>query len=184
MKYIECPECLEEIPEDSRYCDMCGVELLECVKCHSIGSEPFCSECGSPMISRSKNSRKTNDPTVTSRLSTPTNNEEEQTTIGKTIGGRAKTVTLKAREGRLTIIPEDGAIIGRTEGKYCNLLSGHDLISRKHAKFQKRGRDWYLLDLGSTNGCFINDIELKPNVPMKFAAGDVVDIGTYIFDVV
>lgn len=180
MNYIKCPECQEQIPEDSRYCDMCGVELLECVKCHSLGTEAFCSECGSPMISRQKTSKQDKVNVTTGKNPQP----GEGGDIGVTIGGRKKEVVLKARRGGFILKPRDGAIIGRTEGDYSNQLGSCNLISRTHAKFQKIGRDWNLIDLGSTNGCLINNVELQPNVPMKFAAGDVVDIGTYIFDAI
>ena len=51
-------------------------------------------------------------------------------------------------------------------------------------QFIKRGRDWYIVDLGSTNGTLVNDLELTPDNPVKLSIGDVVDIGTYIFDVI
>ena len=66
---------------------------------------------------------------------------------------------------------------------YAARLRDFDLISRRHGQFVKKGRTWCLVDFGSTNGCLINDVELEPNVPMPFQKGDVVDIGTYLFDV-
>ena len=182
MKYIECPECFEDIPEDSRYCDMCGVELLECVNCHSLGTEPFCSECGRPMISRTASSGGESKQTQTA--ADPGTTIIDGTDTGTTVGGRRKTLVLKARKGGFILTPEDGAVIGRTEGEYSDLLGSCNLISRRHGKFLILGRDWHLVDLGSTNGCLINNVELKPMVPMKFKAGDVVDIGTYIFDAI
>ncbi|MDE7096933.1 MAG: FHA domain-containing protein, partial [Muribaculaceae bacterium] len=178
MKYIECPECFEDIPEDSRYCDMCGVELLECVNCHSIGTGVFCSECGRPMISRSMPAEDAPEPPEWNDH--PATDTTDGTNIGTTIGGRSRNLVLKARKGGFILTPEDGAVIGRTEGEYSSLLGSCNLISRRHGKFLKLGRDWHLVDLGSTNGCLINDVELKPMVPTKFKAGDVVDIGTYI----
>lgn len=185
MKELECPSCGELIPDDSKYCDQCGVELLECVNCGALGTENFCSECGKPMISKGKSGNKSeNKPHVTVK---PQKEEEILIDIGNTtIGGRnaVKNLILKARKGNFILRPENEAIIGRSNSPYEHLLSDCNLISRKHGKFLKQGRDWYIVDFGSTNGTLVNDVELQPNVPMKFQAGDVIDIGTYIFDVI
>ncbi|MCH5231668.1 MAG: FHA domain-containing protein [Muribaculaceae bacterium] len=181
MKEIECPSCGEMIPEDSKFCDQCGVELLECVNCGALGSDDFCSECGNPMVSRTKTAIKT-DETVK-----PNKEEEDLINYGNnTVGGRMarKGLILKARKGDFILKPEDEAVIGRNNSPYEHLLSDCNLISRQHGKFLKQGRDWYIIDFGSTNGTLVNDVELKPNIPMKFQAGDVVDIGTYLFDVI
>ncbi|MDE6109869.1 MAG: FHA domain-containing protein [Muribaculaceae bacterium] len=158
------------IPDDSRYCDMCGVELLECVKCGTLGTDPFCPECGSPMISRKPGKKE-----ETGSAPAPG---------GDTTVGRRKVLKLKSRKGAVTITPADEAVIGRKESPYQDALADFGLISRCHGKFLRRGRDWYIVDFGSTNGTYVNDREVPANTPVKFAAGDVVDIGTYIFDAV
>lgn len=180
MKEIECPSCGEMIPDDSKYCDQCGVELLKCVNCGTLGTEDFCSECGNPMVSRSQSEKK---PDVTAKpVKEEKNNEDEGHTTGG--AGRSRNLILKARNGNFILQPEHEAVIGRKDSPYEKLLADLNLISRRHGKFVKQGRDWYIVDFGSTNGTLVNDVELQPNVPMKFRAGDVVDIGTYIFDVI
>lgn len=176
MKEIQCPACGESIPYDSKYCDMCGVELLECINCGSLGTDSFCADCGNPMIARNikcdDNSKKSN-------------NKEETFAEDKTIGGSRKMPVLKARKGNFILRPANDAIIGRQkDSPYFDLLAECSLISRRHGKFIKRGRDWYIVDLGSTNGTLVNDLELTPVNPVKLSIGDVVDIGTYIFDVI
>lgn len=193
MKEIECPSCGEMIPEDSKYCDMCGVELLACVSCGAIGTDNFCAECGSPMVSR----RTLSSDSATSPSSAPEtvkDTADVHTTVARQrcatgqdadvhSTGRSAVPRLRFRDGNLVITPRDGAVIGRQDGEYADRLRDFDLISRRHAKFVKQGRNWCLVDLGSTNGCFVNDTELKPDVPVPFKKGDVVDIGTYLFDV-
>lgn len=163
MKELECPACGEMIPNASLYCDMCGKQLLQCIKCGTLGTGQFCPNCGKPMIARNP----------------VTEIDKEK----RTIGNQKKTLVLKARKGGFIIKPQDGAIIGRENCPYAELKT-MNLISRKHGKFEKQGRDWYIVDFGSTNGTLVNDTELKPKIPMKFAKGDVIDIGTYIFDVI
>lgn len=188
---IKCPACGESIPDDSRYCDMCGVELLECVNCGALGVDNFCADCGKPMVSQ-KGGSAVGEKTDTG--SRPDYIEEPAVTdktigcpdsVDKTIGGRRKRTVLKARKGNIILVPEDDAMIGRQKDtNYSELLEDCSLISRRHGKFMKRGRDWYIVDFGSTNGTLVNDMELEPDKPVRFSPGDVVDIGTYIFDVV
>ena len=181
MKEIECPSCGELIPDDSKYCDQCGAELLECVNCGALGTDDFCAECGKPMVSKGKAENKP-DATV----KPPKEEDVLINIVNTTIGGRnaTKNLILKARKGNFILRPENEAIIGRKDSPYEQLLVDLNLISRRHGKFVKQGRDWYIVDFGSTNGTLVNDVELQPTVPMKFKAGDVVDIGTYIFDVI
>ncbi len=144
------------IPNDSRYCDMCGTELLECIKCGTLDHEMFCPECGAPMIKRKLRAG----------------------------GCEEKTLVLKPRTQGSLLRPAHDAVIGREDSPYASELAGCPLISRRHGKFVKRDTDWYIVDFGSTNGTYVNDREVPANTLVKIAAGDVVDIGTYIFDAV
>lgn len=179
MKEIECPACGAMIPADSKYCDMCGAELLECVKCGTLGTDMFCPECGGPMVARKPESSE-------KPASAPPRPETDGDDGGTTIGRPAarKDIILKARKGGFVLRPQDDAVIGRKDSPYADVLADCDLISRRHGKFIKRGRDWYIMDFGSTNGTYVNDREAVPDTPVKIGPGDVVDIGTYLFDVI
>ncbi len=178
MKDIECPACGKMIPDDSKFCDQCGVELLECIKCGALGTDSYCEECGSPMVAR-----KGDKVTVKKVEEDPKKGNDDNDDGNTTIGGRRKKIVLKSRIEGVTLTPEDEAIIGRGEGPYSRNLSGFGLISRRHGKFVRRGRDWYIVDFGSTNGTYVNDEEVPTDTPVKLKVGDVVDIGTFIFDV-
>lgn len=169
------------IPADSKYCDLCGVELLECLNCGALGTDTFCANCGRPMVARNTDRKKTDD---TPKGKTPTTDTKPGDDGHSTAGGARKKLVLKSRRGGISLVPQDQAIIGRGEGPYVDQLDACNLISRRHGQFMKRGRSWYILDFGSTNGTLVNDTELDPDTPVKFGAGDVIDIGTYIFDVV
>lgn len=170
MNEIECPACGEMIPDDSKFCDMCGAELLECVNCKTLGTDNFCPECGKPMIAR--------------KAEMTGSNEKGSDDNEKTIGRARKTVMLKQRDSAITITPVHDAVIGRTDSPYANELSGLTLISRRHGKFVFQGGEWYIIDFGSTNGTYVNDREVPADTPVRFNVGDVVDIGTYLFDVI
>jgi two-component system cell cycle response regulator len=52
-------------------------------------------------------------------------------------------------------------------------------VSRRHARVEARGTGWVLMDVGSTNGTFLNDRELDGCV--RLARGDRLKIGSHIF---
>jgi len=52
-------------------------------------------------------------------------------------------------------------------------------VSRRHARVEARGASWVLMDVGSTNGTFLNDRELDDCVRLE--RGDRVKIGSHIF---
>lgn len=52
-------------------------------------------------------------------------------------------------------------------------------VSRRHARLEARGMSWVLMDVGSTNGTFLNDRELDGCVKLK--RGDRITVGSHIF---
>jgi diguanylate cyclase (GGDEF)-like protein len=54
-------------------------------------------------------------------------------------------------------------------------------ISRKHAKVTKASGKVQLIDLGSSNGTFINDKRIQPDHPMNLAKEDMIKLGNTIF---
>lgn len=48
----------------------------------------------------------------------------------------------------------DTTTLGRTEGN--DIVLNHPSVSRRHARIEKRGADWWIVDLNSTNGVKVN----------------------------
>jgi FHA domain/Domain of unknown function (DUF1707) len=68
-------------------------------------------------------------------------------------------------------------LIGRSQE--CDLVVADSSVSRTHAALH-RGRDgWYVVDLGSTNGTFVNG--WRASAPQPVAEGDVVTFGATSF---
>ena len=63
--------------------------------------------------------------------------------------------------------------VGRTEGN--DLVLNHPSVSRKHARFEARGDQWWVLDLKSTNGVKVNGNQVAE---AEVHAGDRVLIGS------
>ena len=51
-----CPvkSCHMEIDDDSRFCDQCGAEILECPQCGTFGTGKFCPKDGIRLEPRKK----------------------------------------------------------------------------------------------------------------------------------
>ena len=64
--------------------------------------------------------------------------------------------------------------IGRDEA--CELRPDDTYLSQFHARFAPRDGVWFLEDLGSTNGTYLNQQRITG--PVEVHAGDVVKIGT------
>ena len=55
---MKCPNCNEEIENDSKFCSNCGAKMeLHCPKCNDIikSNDKFCSNCGYKLTSTDKN---------------------------------------------------------------------------------------------------------------------------------
>lgn len=78
-------------------------------------------------------------------------------------GGRAKAIPLDA-----------STTIGRGAG--CELRIDDQYASSEHARIFGRNGSWYVEDLGSTNGTYVNEQRLA--APAMLASGDKIRIGT------
>jgi diguanylate cyclase (GGDEF)-like protein len=59
------------------------------------------------------------------------------------------------------------------------IILDHDTVSRRHARFFYRDRNCYVLDLGSTNGTYVNDTRADRETALS--NGDLVRLGGVVF---
>lgn len=77
----------------------------------------------------------------------------------------------------------DGAIIGR-RGSYAQAFAGQGYVSGNHARLQYNACGQFeVVDLGSTNGTFVNGQQLTPNMPRVVNVGDIVRFANLEFAV-
>jgi hypothetical protein len=77
-----------------------------------------------------------------------------------------------SEEGREDIIIKTfPAVIGKmvTNSDY---IINDSKVSRMHAKVHKEGEDYFLEDLNSTNGTYINEMRLEPYEKKQLTSGD------------
>ncbi len=85
----------------------------------------------------------------------------------QTIQGSAS-LTLRTTDG-ITIEVGDGGIIGRNAvGE--NILKDHKNISRQHARFSCKGDRWFIEDLNSANGTYVNGKKISPRKKVEITA--------------
>jgi hypothetical protein len=68
--------------------------------------------------------------------------------------------------------------IGR--GAECELRLDDTYVSQQHARIFDRGGNWYVEDLGSTNGTFVNEQKLA--APAMLTPGDHIRVGTTVVE--
>jgi pSer/pThr/pTyr-binding forkhead associated (FHA) protein len=76
-----------------------------------------------------------------------------------------------ARGERIGVV--GGASVGRAAGN--DVRFDEDSVSSRHALISVTGGRWWLEDLGSTNGSFVNDARVTGRAPLR--NGDVVQVG-------
>src|SRR5215204_4760437 len=70
-------------------------------------------------------------------------------------------------------------IVGR--GEDCDIRVLDTSVSRRHVRIEKIGDDYYVLDMQSTNGTYVNDKQSLPGDPIPMRAGDYLRVGNCIF---
>ena len=68
--------------------------------------------------------------------------------------------------------------IGRADG--CAIRLQDTYVSQVHARLAGKNGAWYVEDLGSTNGTYLND--RKVVAPVEVHAGDVVRVGKTVLE--
>ena len=72
--------------------------------------------------------------------------------------------------------------IGRAQDN--QLVMSDARVSSHHAQLRALGQGYEIVDLGSSNGTFVNEQRLLPNTPYRLSSGDQIRLGetTYTFD--
>ena len=87
--------------------------------------------------------------------------------------GRSESRALLVRDGKTFVIDQPRAVIGRSSR--CDFVVDDPNVSRRHAELQRRGADWYVVDLDSTNGVAVNGKQVRST---RLSPGDEILLGT------
>lgn len=95
-----------------------------------------------------------------------------------TKGIRHLVVTQGALAGTRITLSEQPVLLGRADS--CTLVIDDDYASNQHARLSPHGPDWFLEDLGSTNGTYLD--RAKVTTPVKVPAGTPIRIGKTVIE--
>jgi pSer/pThr/pTyr-binding forkhead associated (FHA) protein len=90
----------------------------------------------------------------------------------------------------ITLVSADGpepVNFQLTPGKHCSigrlkesdLCLLHENVSRQHAQLMYRGSSWFVVDLDSKWGTFLNGVRLTKHKPALLAGGDLLRVGPW-----
>jgi diguanylate cyclase (GGDEF)-like protein len=85
---------------------------------------------------------------------------------------------MKTELGRRYVLSEQLTTIGR--GSNNSVVVRSDAVSRNHAQLERRGTDFVVSDLNSTNGTFINNERKRP-FNARLNRGDQIRVGDTVF---
>jgi len=77
------------------------------------------------------------------------------------------------------IMINDGDIVGR-EAKGSDILNNFPTVSRRHAKFEKKGGKWFVIDLETTNGTYVDDVMIEHNKRIEIKNGTRIGLSKRI----
>ena len=81
-------------------------------------------------------------------------------------------------------VNKDEYIIGKKQSVVDGVIPFNKMISRVHCKVICKNKQYYIEDLQSANGTYVNSVKLHPNVAKTIKHGDVVRMANSNFQVV
>ncbi len=164
-----CPKCLSEIPNDSSYCDQCGVEILICPSCGKFGIGEFCELDNSKMAVNNHDSIEKSYSEKHPQQKSGDNNF----------------IILKNNNLDINIKITGNGVIGRKSKIGSSELSRFKQISSKHVAVEfKLNEGWFVTDLNTTNGTKINGIALEAMLPAQLKSGDTLTLANIEFFII
>lgn len=131
-----------------------GEQIVRCEGCgsHLDPDDQFCGECG--------------------REFTSTGTKE-------TLQPEARLLIIQgSQKGKEFQLDENGVTLGR--GQEADMFFGDPEASREHARVDWEGERFALMDLGSSNGTYLNGVKIVG--PEKLSPGDLITVGETVIE--
>ncbi|MEM9953581.1 MAG: FHA domain-containing protein [Chloroflexota bacterium] len=162
--------------------------MIKCTNCGEANREGmlFCDVCGYSLT-----------PATQGGATIPTRNldEEDDDSIAKATWGAARfkqgsaiVIHVRDSDQPVTVAPAQRVIFGRSDSN-SNVVPDVDFapygavekgVSRQHAALEVNEDTLMLLDVGSSNGTYLNGQRLLPNQPRVLRDGDEVRLGKLV----
>lgn len=98
--------------------------------------------------------------------------------------GQMKLVAMNAPTRIEIVVTKNEFTIGKKAELVDGVVSFNRMISRSHCKVIKNGTQYFITDLQSANGTFVNHVRVQPNQPHPIKGGDIIRLANSDFQVV
>ena len=182
---IVCPNCKEEIDDDSHFCDQCGQALLYCNQCGRVGIGRRCIHCGGLMITpeeyvRSKSAQTAFSTSMSASAVSFTDNSRtpsDRMNITQAVPRGVPVLTLYNTNLNIRMQGINGAVIGRRQGPYAQFFQQNMYVSGVHAQLKyNAATGWCIVDKHSSNGTKLNQHPMQPDIEMSLKNGDIITL--------
>ena len=82
------------------------------------------------------------------------------------------------------LIDKDRYLIGSSREYADGVITFNKAISRRHCMILKEMNDYYIVDVGSANGTYLNGLRINKNIKMKIKNGDIIKIANSEFRII
>jgi pSer/pThr/pTyr-binding forkhead associated (FHA) protein len=169
---IICPYCRQELLEGTLFCPECGASLAD-EKTRPQPEPPPAPPVAVPVVLEPASGAAGGKTTA---HITPTQLRMLVLNSGRTIPCPYGEVLLVGRSD-----PSGGTFPEVDLGQDNGYMAG---VSRRHARIIRRGDDFYVEDLNSMNGTFLNRNKLPAHTPVPFQDGDEIRLGNLVLRVI
>lgn len=98
--------------------------------------------------------------------------------------GQMKLVAMNAPTHIEIAVTKNNFTIGKKAELVDGVVGFNKMISRSHCKITKNGSQFFITDLQSANGTYVNHTRLQPNQPHPIKGGDLVRLANSDFQVI
>ena len=95
---------------------------------------------------------------------------------------RINPILIRRKTGERISINQNSFVIGSIKDSVDYCISDNTNISRKHACIMKLEDGYYIQDMNTTNGTFVNDMRVMPERYIKLESGSVIRMAEEEFD--
>lgn len=106
---------------------------------------------------------------------------------GLMIDSVSKSIALKGINTPIDInilIDKERYLIGSSREYADGVITFNKAISRRHCMILKEMNDYYIVDVGSANGTYLNGVRINKNIKMKIKNGDIIKIANSEFRII
>lgn len=107
--------------------------------------------------------------------------EFETMMLGNKVVESKKSYLIRLNTNEMISINKEEFIIGKEKSRVDYCIHDNNAISRVHAQIITRDNRYYLVDFGSANKTFLNDVEIQSNTQIEINTGDIIKFSNEIF---